>query len=408
MSVRSRLLTLMAVLLVSGLLAGSAFFIYKFSFAAPSIATASASDSSHPATFRGILSALGVNPAKAVNPTSSNKEATQATAPSEAKPAKNSTLVAANISSGDASSANAAPGISITTLYAVVRAVVDADIISLLSNSNLREITLDPAIGPELVKQLQSQGMNDATVRLYVSEQQDEKVIGDANNTLLSANYKFGLPGVPIYKPTRVGGTLTGIYSQTNLPDVLIASRDTRDLASLPSYFLVPGLNQDISKKIAAQLKGHKTIFFVLVAPNLAKSLLTLHQPDNSVSPGVNTPQPVPVSQDLPVYPGSRLVDTTIPLSTNGSILVHRLSNADYRKIVAWAKEAFAAKGWTEVNLVENGGATIITAKKGNYALLGTIAGPLARGSVSFDNLFKQDKAGPNDTVIALTVKLVA
>jgi hypothetical protein len=119
----------------------------------------------------------------------------------------------------------------------------------------------------------------------------------------------------------------------------------------------------------------------------------------SSVSTTVSTSSGTVSEADIPVYSGAKRVDA---LSTNagGIISVYYLSQDEADKIVGWAKQAFADKGWQALTSTEVGGATFVKGTKGNYQVSTTILGTKAHGNPNYDPIFKLAAAGANDSVI--------
>ncbi len=276
---------------------------------------------------------------------------------------------------------------------------------SLLSASQF--IELDPTIISEFRKQGQVQGWDSPLLKLYTSKEEKEPLINRAHALMIEAGYHFGVPGSKTNLPTKVGFTMVGLYSKAGVPDVLLASRIATDAQELLQRFNVPNISPAVSQKLAQQLKGRTSAFFILVAPNLLQTLLkfaTAGQPVTA-SPVATTTLTValPGEQTIPVYSGAKLAKAVSGTSA-GIVSTYYLSSEQYEKITTWAKSAFTAKGWNDVQVVEAAGTAVITGRQGDYNLFGTIVGPKGQANTSFENIVQLVKASPTETIIAVTI----
>ena len=109
-------------------------------------------------------------------------------------------------------------------------------------------------------EQVQKLGLTGAVTRLYVSDEQPASVVNNTEAAILAAGYR-------VNNPPQQGKTgIYGVYSKVGSPDIAVNARliDSSQL----NNSLVPGLSPAESQKVATQIKGHKTLLLLIVAPN--------------------------------------------------------------------------------------------------------------------------------------------
>ena len=172
------------------------------------------------------------------------------------------------------------------------------------------EITLDPAIKAEIVKQLPAQ-LKDAAFKLFVSDDAVDKVATGADTALTGAGYKFAIPGQA--KPVEQSGTYAGLYTKAGSPDLLFAitavPTDTNQLNNLN----IPGITAADAQKFLDQVRGHKTLAVFIGAPNL----LQLLSQTATATPGATTGATAQVTTTAAASTGPRVTQ-----GTNASVTI--------------------------------------------------------------------------------------
>ncbi len=353
-----------------------------------------------------LLAACGEPTATPVPP------ATATTAPTTTAPTTAAPTTAPATTAAPATTTAVATTVAATTARPATTAAAGSTTLTLPTFSGTSEIALDAAIAKEILKQLP--GVSDAAIKFYASTDDADTVAATVDKALVGAGYKFGLPGSSA--PSKQGDAVVGFYVKPGAPDLLLAVGPVpADPSNIGASLNIPGISPDAAQKLVDQVKGKKSLLFIIGANTLLQGLLGAASGSGTATTAAATTAAATSTtaaasggadvgeSDVPVYSGAKRVDT-VSGSVGGLTSVYYTSTADYDKITAWAKTAFTEKGFTEVNTLEAGGATVVTGKKGKYNLIGTIVGPKARGNASFDNIFKQAGAGPDDTVIAVVI----
>lgn len=254
-------------------------------------------------------------------------------------------------------------------------------------------------------------GSSNPTIQILSSSDTSETLADNVDKSFLAAGYKFVFPGIS--KPTKEGNTILGLYSKSGQADILISVADVPGDITLVNQTLgLPNLSKTSAQKFLDQVKGKKSVAFLLASANLMQNMSSTAgetppaslTSSTTVAAVAGTPATPSVGeQDIPVYPGStKSANGSVSLGDTTSISY--VSSDDYAKITAWAKQAYTDKGWDGVVTNEQGGATTLTGRKGKYSLVTTILGPKSRENSGLDFYFKQANAGPNDTVIVVVI----
>ncbi len=142
-------------------------------------------------------------------------------------------------------------------------------LVSLPSINGATEVTLDPAIVQPVIKQF---GLANATVKFYTSDQPASSVVDTADAAIVGAGYAFSIPGAT--KPTQSGGTYAGLYTKANAADIVLAAVDVpSDPTQLATQLNIPGVTADVVQKLADQIKGKKSVLFIVAAPGLLQAI---------------------------------------------------------------------------------------------------------------------------------------
>jgi len=218
--------------------------------------------------------------------------------------------------------------------------------------SNLREIKLDPTLVFEFSRQVQPLGLANPVLKLYVSDDEVTSLTERTAAFYTETGYTFGIPGISNGKPVKMGDTNLGLYLKSGVPDVLLAVRGTNDAQELMNSVIIPGLNVMLTRQIVDQVKGSKSVMFILVAPNLFQIFLSsfgLPVLTNNSTPtrAVNS-GPQAGENDLPVYPAAKKLNQ---VSNGGATSVYYVSSANYKDIISWARASQLRK----TNAVLNG-----------------------------------------------------
>ena len=197
-----------------------------------------------------VLNACGESPT-APSPTPT-QPSTPTTAPTTAPVAATATTTSA--AGGSSSGTPAASGGSTVTLPAI---------------NGATEVTLDPAIVQPVIKQF---GLANATVKFYTSDNPASSVVDTADAAIVGAGYAFSIPGAT--KPTQSGGTYAGLYTKANAADIVLAAVDVpSDPTQLATQLNIPGVTADVVQKLADQIKGKKSVLFIVAAPGLLQAI---------------------------------------------------------------------------------------------------------------------------------------
>lgn len=107
-------------------------------------------------------------------------------------------------------------------------------------------------------------------------------------------------------------------------------------------------------------------------------------------------------SGDVPEYPGARRID-----SPNAGVFLTQFVTADsFDKLTAWANAAFAAKGWTNVevkNLPGTDGA-VVTGVKGKMSLVTYLLGPGQKDTAPYDSFFKNASVEASGSIVVINI----
>ncbi len=142
--------------------------------------------------------------------------------------------------------------------------------------SGVKEVVMDAAIQAEIAKQFPA-SLKNANIKYYTSDNDYDKAASDVDAALTGAGYKFAIPGQS--KPAKQGEQYVGLYTKTGAEDLLIGTLPVpANLDQVGGSSTLPGLSGDALKKFADQMKGKKSLVFVLSAPNLLQTLFELGQ----------------------------------------------------------------------------------------------------------------------------------
>lgn len=142
-------------------------------------------------------------------------------------------------------------------------------------NFSTTEIAFDPAIVAGFTKLLS--GTPDLLVKLFVSETTAPELSQALDKYIIASGYQFALPNEtkPLKSPN--GTAYASFYTKAGLGDVLIGvmaiSDNPTQLAANLKDLNLPGYDQADQAKLAAQLKGHKSLSFSVVGTGIGKTL---------------------------------------------------------------------------------------------------------------------------------------
>lgn len=201
-----------------------------------------------------VLNACGKSPTATPAP---SPTPTQPPTPSPAPTTAPATAAAGTTASGAGASSSGTPAAS------------GGSTVSLPAINGATEVTLDPAIVQPVIKQF---GLSNATVKFYTSDQPASSVVDTADAAIVGAGYAFSIPGAT--KPTQTSGTYAGLYTKANAADIVLAAVDVpSDPTQLATQLNIPGVTADVVQKLADQIKGKKSVLFIVAAPGLLQAI---------------------------------------------------------------------------------------------------------------------------------------
>ena len=152
--------------------------------------------------------------------------------------------------------------VAVTTVPAIVVGTTAASTtIPIISGAT--EVTLDAAFSTELAKQIP--GLNNPIIKLYVSNDDAQKLADNADLAFTGAGYKFGLPGMT--KPT--------FYVKTGSVDILLETGTVpADAGDFSKALNIPNMTTEETKKLTDQIKGKKSMLIIIAAPDLLESMM--------------------------------------------------------------------------------------------------------------------------------------
>jgi len=158
----------------------------------------------------------------------------------------------------------------VKTAYAVAATTVPAIVVGTTAASTTipiisgaTEVTLDAAFSTELAKQIP--GLNNPIIKLYVSNDDAQKLADNADLAFTGAGYKFGLPGMT--KPT--------FYVKTGSVDILLETGTVpADAGDFSKALNIPNMTTEETKKLTDQIKGKKSMLIIIAAPDLLESMM--------------------------------------------------------------------------------------------------------------------------------------
>jgi hypothetical protein len=261
-----------------------------------------------------LLVACGDSPTATPAPATTAAATTAASTTSAAVATTAATTAAATTTA--AAKTTAAATTAAATTAAATTAATSTGSLSLPVISGAKEVTLDPAVTGELAKQIPGlSSISGLVIKLFASDDADEKLAASTDTALTGAGYSFGLPGAT--KPSKQGDTIAGFYVKNGAPDILLAVGGiTSDSVDISKMLDIPGLSKDAAEKMVSQIKGRKSFMLVIAGPNILQALL-MGSSNASVTPGASaTKTPVPTLASA-TGPGSELVGQLIAAGDN-------------------------------------------------------------------------------------------
>jgi len=148
-----------------------------------------------------------------------------------------------------------------------IPAAPDISGVSLGGISGLKEVTIDPTLLGDSLKQIK-----DAAVKIYVCDDTPDKVASTLDAAAIKAGFVFAMPGAT--KPTTQNNAIGGFYAKGDTSDILFAvSAITDDPTTLATQLNVPGVNADGVKKMVDQMKGKNTMLIILTTPGVMSAM---------------------------------------------------------------------------------------------------------------------------------------
>ncbi len=169
----------------------------------------------------------------------------------------------------------------------------------------LDEIEFDEATVTEFSQQTTKSGLSDASVEMYVSNDELDDVAKLVDMGLTDDGYKYSLPGstAPV---KSTDGNVTGLYSKTGEDDVLVGIQVLpADAAEIAKKLDVPGLKADSLKKLTDQLMGHKVLVTAIIGKDIFNSLSKASQTPVAVAPSA-----APATTQAPAVSGGKKTES--------------------------------------------------------------------------------------------------
>lgn len=141
--------------------------------------------------------------------------------------------------------------------------------------SGATELKLDATTLNEVGKQLNTIGLSlsNADLKLFVSDDDADKLATNTDTALTGAGYRFSIPGQA--KPLKQGDSTAGFYGKAGESDVFFTSIPIpSDPSTLSSSLNLPGVDKATVDKLVDQIKGKKSLLLVIAAPDLLNKLL--------------------------------------------------------------------------------------------------------------------------------------
>ena len=138
---------------------------------------------------------------------------------------------------------------------------------------------------------LQSFKLEDAALKMYVSDKELDETTQVLDKALITAGYKYAVPGSS--KLLLQNGSYTGFYTKQGVQDIFLIVMPTSNIVKEAD------LNDPSNTRVIDQVKNHTTLVYAVVATNVLQSLT--RQGQNLVTPTVvATAIPVPTATPTP------------------------------------------------------------------------------------------------------------
>jgi hypothetical protein len=224
-----------------------------------------------------------------------------------------------------------------------------------------KEATLDPAIVNAVAQQ--TQGLKDLKLKFYISDTDPEKLVNDYNSALTAAGYVAAFPF------SKQGDGYNAVYGKAGGVDAIISVQPVPgDEQQLAKNANLPGVSDTAMKTLLDQVKGHKSIVFVISAPDLLKTLFqTAAATVSANTPAATTPAATPVpattaassttasASSRPYFTNADFVNTDAVIAAavykqvknisqvGDNVLV---SNDEVDKVVTMVEDAYTTAGY--------------------------------------------------------------
>ncbi len=145
---------------------------------------------------------------------------------------------------------------------------------SLPAISGAKDLVIDQNAITDLVKKL---GIPGAATRLYVSDDLSMKLAKNTDTVLLNTGWKFAMPNAT--GPQRQNDKVVSLYTRPDQPDIYFAITDLPTDPKQLDKINLPGLSQTAAQGVASQLKGHRSLMILIVAPGMSQGASIGNQP---------------------------------------------------------------------------------------------------------------------------------
>ncbi len=139
---------------------------------------------------------------------------------------------------------------------------------TLPSISGTTEVSLATAITSQIDSALK---ISNATIKLYTSDDEAAFVSANTDKACTGSGYSFGVPGAT--GPQKQGDQYFGFYTKAGSPDLLTVIQAVPTDPAQLNNINIPGVSASDAQAFADQIKGKKSILFVLAAPDLLQAI---------------------------------------------------------------------------------------------------------------------------------------
>ena len=342
---------------------------------------------------------------------------TATSAPPTATPAPPTATAAPPTATPVPATATKAPTtVPATTAAATTTSATSGGNLNLPNISGATEVKVDPALLADFTKQVPG-GM----VKIFVSDDDPDKLAANAHSAILSAGYQFAIPGQtgPIKDDNN---SYAAVYTKTGSADLVVVSGPVpTDEKALQQDMGVQQVDPAVIQNFLAQVKGKKSSMFILVDPTgilsqliagfagLGNSTPVATTPTTNATPTTATTSNKPLEADesvIPLYPGATR-STASPGKVGNVIMVYYVTSDKFDAVSQWVEKTYddlSDKGFSSRSYSSSGQIAQLNGVNDKVRVKMTFLGPRLQNDPSYKDAVAAAKPGKDDTLILVTV----